>query len=155
MTAYLYKTLSLLGILVLLQAFWSCEKSTLAEEEQEIIFFLSENQLPYEEIPPGIFIHRLQNGSGAIRPDQTVEVIVEGRLLDGTVFYETNTSPRFIALDSSIVAWRAALPQLQVGARALILTPSEFAYGSKAVAGIPPSTPLLFEVEVLEVHPHF
>lgn len=155
MTVFYNKLPTLLGILMLLQVLSACEKSTLEDEQQEILRFLNENQLSYEEVPPGIFIHRIEEGTEPIRSDQTVEVLYEGRLLDGAIFRTANTVPRFISLDSSIVAWRAAIPQLTVGAKALILTPSEFAYGTDAVAGIPASTPIVFEVEILAVHPHF
>lgn len=155
MTAIFTRTLNLLGILLLLQAFTACKKSTLDDERRQILSFLNENQLSYEEIPPGVFIHRIQEGSQSIRPDQTVEVLYEGRLLDGAIFRAADSIPRLISLDSTVLAWRAAIPQLQVGAKALILTPSEFGYGREELPGIPPSTPIVFEVDILEVHPHF
>lgn len=40
---------------------------------------------------------------------------------------------------------------LQVGAKIRVFTPSFFAYGNQARAGVPPNSPLFYEIEVLAI----
>ena len=51
-----------------------------------------------------------------------------------------------------IQGWNEGLQLLRPGGKALMLIPSELAYGEKGFPGfISPNTPLAFEVELLEI----
>lgn len=87
------------------------------------------------------------------------------RLLDNTVIEEDNTT---LPLDGTILAWQYTfLPKaidgrgletpgltetgLKAGSKIRIVTPSLWAYREFGQQGIPPNTPLAFDIEVLEI----
>ena len=85
----------------------------------------------------------------------TVEVMYEGRLTDGTVFdssYARKQSATF-GVNQVIVGWQTALQHMSPGAKWTLYIPSDLAYGAQGVPGaIPPHSVLIFTVELLKVH---
>jgi len=84
----------------------------------------------------------------------TVEVNYKGMFLDGKVFDSSEGSPvpvKFpIGVGAVIKGWDEALTMMNVGGKAKILIPSELAYGANGAQNvIPPYTPLVFEVEII------
>lgn len=74
-----------------------------------------------------------------------------GRLPDGTIF-DQSTQPQWFRLDSVIAGWRSALVQMPVGAKWRLAIPSSQAYGTEGAGDlIAPYTPLVFEVELLDI----
>lgn len=89
------------------------------------------------------------------------------RLLDNTVVEEDEQIK--MSLGGKIVAWQGAfLPKeidgeqitigltttgLKAGSKIRFVTPSRWAYQNMGSNGIPPNTPLAFDIEVLEIHP--
>jgi FKBP-type peptidyl-prolyl cis-trans isomerase len=51
----------------------------------------------------------------------------------------------------AIPGWDEGLLLLNKGARATFIMPSALAYGEQGFASIPPYTPLVFEIEVVDV----
>lgn len=97
-------------------------------------------------------------------PEVTVKYIL--RLLDNTVV-ETKDDAKFF-LDGTIRAWQYAfLPKeidgrrieipgltetgLKAGSKIRIVTPSIWAYGNGGNENIPPNSPLVYDIEVLEI----
>ena len=102
------------------------------------------------ELADGILLTELTPGSGK-KPaaDDRVQVNYVGRLPDGTVF-DKSTQPQWFRLDSVISGWRSALQQMPVGAKWRLVIPSDQAYGADGAGElIPPYTPLVFEIELL------
>jgi peptidylprolyl isomerase len=50
-----------------------------------------------------------------------------------------------------IDGWQIALQQMHVGDKWVIYIPHEMGYGTKACAGIPACSTLIFEVELLSI----
>ena len=100
----------------------------------------------------------LKEGTGDERakPGDTVAVLYQGRLLNGTVFGESlDRAKPFqvrIGRDGLIAAWEECLQQMRRGEKRLIIAPYELAYGTR---GDPPRIPrcatLVFEIELLEI----
>ncbi len=93
-------------------------------------------------------------GSGA-KPKETstVSVHYRGTLLDGTEFdssYKRNQPAEF-PLKGVIPGWTEALQLMNKGSKYELYIPSNLAYGDEGRPGIPPSSTLIFEVELLEV----
>lgn len=97
-------------------------------------------------------------------PDVVVKYTL--RRLDNTVVEEDDNAE--FSLGQVIFAWQYAfLPQqidgqeitgltptgLKKGSKIRIVTPSRWAYRNGGSNGIPPNTPLAFDIEVLEIHP--
>ncbi len=92
---------------------------------------------------------------GGARPAATdnVEVHYRGTLLDGTEFdssYSRNQSMSF-QLDRVIVGWTEGLQLMPVGSKFEFYIKPELAYGSGGGGSIPPTSTLVFEVELLSI----
>ncbi|MDZ7751098.1 MAG: FKBP-type peptidyl-prolyl cis-trans isomerase [Gammaproteobacteria bacterium] len=109
-----------------------------------------------KQLADGVLYRTLEAGTGA-SPDTDSEVTVHyrGTLADGTEFDSSHArgEPTRIDLTRVIPGWRAALPMMREGARWEIAIPAAQGYGKQGAAGvIGPGEPLLFEVELIEVH---
>ncbi|WP_017937637.1 FKBP-type peptidyl-prolyl cis-trans isomerase [Zestomonas thermotolerans] len=116
-------------------------------------FLANEKARPgVRELAGGVLRSELRAGLGA-RPkaDGRVRVRYAGWLADGSLFDESQT-PQWFKLDSVIAGWRTALLEMPTGAKWRLVIPSAQAYGAQGAGDlIPPHTPLVFEVELLEV----
>lgn len=100
----------------------------------------------------GILLTELTPGTGP-KPDINGRVQVQyvGRLPDGTVF-DKSKQPQWFRLDSVISGWTSALQGMPVGAKWRLVIPSDQAYGAEGAGDlIEPFTPLVFEIELLDV----
>ena len=87
---------------------------------------------------------------------KTVKVHYTGRLLDGTKFdssLDRNDPIEFVLGKGMVIpGWDEGIALLKVGGKALLVIPSNLAYGSRGAGGvIPPFAPLTFEVELVSV----
>ena len=106
-------------------------------------------------LPRGIYYKVLEQGNGSISPTvrSIVSVHYRGTLIDGKEFdnsYKRNY-PEAFRLCDVIDGWQLALQQMHVGDKWMIYIPYELGYGSKACAGIPAFSTLIFEVELLGI----
>ncbi|MEM9338832.1 MAG: FKBP-type peptidyl-prolyl cis-trans isomerase [Bacteroidota bacterium] len=114
--------------------------------------YLRESNLGWEVDPSGIRFRTLTEGNG-IAPELTdeVDVIYEGRFLNGTVF-DSSTSGVQFPLENLIEAWRIMIPQMKEGGRLEMYVPSRYGYGPTGTTGIAPNTVLVFEVGLIAVN---
>lgn len=104
------------------------------------------------ELSDGVLMTSLHVGTGA-RPkaDGKVKVRYVGKLPDGTIF-DQNDQPQWFNLNSVIAGWQAALPEMAAGSKYRLVIPSAQAYGAEGAGDlIAPYTPLVFEIELLDV----
>ena len=106
-------------------------------------------------LPRGIYYKVLEQGNGSTSPTvrSIVSVHYRGTLIDGKEFdnsYKRNC-PEAFRLCDVIDGWQLALQQMHVGDKWMIYIPYELGYGSKACAGIPAFSTLIFEVELLGI----
>ena len=102
----------------------------------------------------GLCYQVIKKGKGAI-PTNTdkVKVHYRGTLIDGTEFdssYSRNEPTTFRA-NQVIAGWTEALTMMPVGSKWMLYIPQELAYGSRDMGTIKPFSPLVFEVELLEI----
>ncbi|WP_076412258.1 FKBP-type peptidyl-prolyl cis-trans isomerase [Shewanella sp. UCD-KL12] len=86
-------------------------------------------------------------------PEDVVTVHYKGMLIDGTEFdnsYDRDEPNRF-ALMSVIEGWQEGITLMPEGSTFKLSIPAELAYGDKQVGIIPPSSTLIFEVELVKV----
>ncbi|MEL7059094.1 MAG: FKBP-type peptidyl-prolyl cis-trans isomerase [Acidobacteriota bacterium] len=84
----------------------------------------------------------------------TVKVHYHGTLRDGTVFDSSvdRGQPATFPLNRVIACWTEGVQRMKVGGKAVLVCPSEIAYGERgAGAQIGPGAALKFEVELLEI----
>lgn len=119
--------------------------------------FLAENakKKGVKVLPSGLQYKVIKAGKGAVpQASDEVEVIYEGRLLDGTVFDGTvkhgNKTDKFNA-GNLIKGWTEALTKMPVGSKWQIYIPQELAYGSRQAGQIPPYSTLVFDLELVSI----
>lgn len=98
----------------------------------------------------------LKVGTGATATaSSTVTATYTGALaVNGIIFQSSlDTGQPFTASLSSgvIQGWQAGIPGMKVGGIRRILIPAQYAYGSRALQGIPANSDLVFDVTLLAV----
>jgi len=137
----------------------SCDptKKLKKQEEEDIDKYLSDNSnLAFELKPSGLYYYDVQEGTG-IMPAQsdTVYLFYTGKFLDGTVFDSNVANKDTLILPIGegwlIQGFDEGIQYMKVGGKAMLLIPSDLAYGSVGRGPIGGYTPLLFDVELLKV----
>ena len=82
---------------------------------------------------------------------QSVTTSYTGILLDSTEFDSGDNLTFVVGLGAVIRGWDMMFSQFQRGTEATIFIPSTLAYGSTPRGTIPGDSPLIFDVEVLDV----
>ena len=104
----------------------------------------------------GLEYQVITQGKGAKpKADDTVSVQYVGTLLDGTEFdssYKRNEPAQF-AVNQVVPGWTEALQLMPVGSKFKLWIPASLGYGERGTPGgpIPPSSTLVFEVELLKI----
>ncbi len=120
--------------------------------------FLSEN-LTKEgviETESGLQYKVIREGEGETpTPENTVVVMYEGRLIDGTIFdssYDSN-EPATFRLNQVIRGWIEGIQLMNVGSEFEFYIPANLGYGDNPRPGgvIQPGDALIFKVELLEI----
>ena len=107
-------------------------------------------------LPSGLQYKVIKEGQGEIpQASDEVEVIYEGRLIDGTVFDATSkhggaATDKFRA-GSLIKGWTEALTMMPQGSTWELYIPQDLAYGSRAAGNIKPYSTLIFKVELVKI----
>ena len=119
--------------------------------------FLAENAKnpSVKVLPSGLQYQVITEGHGEVpKASDEVEVIYEGRLVDGTVFDSTkkhgNKTDKFKA-GNLIKGWTEALTMMPVGSKWQLYIPQELAYGARQAGQIPPYSTLVFDLELVSI----
>jgi FKBP-type peptidyl-prolyl cis-trans isomerase FklB len=103
----------------------------------------------------GLQYELIKEGQGdPPKAESTVSVHYHGMFLDGKVFDSSveRGKPVSFPVNGVIQGWQEALQMMKPGGKMKLYIPSELAYGSRGAGNaIPPHTPLMFDVELLEV----
>lgn len=131
-------------------------EAALKENSDKGQAFLAENGAKegVQTTESGLQYKVLEAGDGA-KPAATdqVKVHYRGRLLDGTEFdssYKRN-QPATFKVNQLIPGWVEALQLMPVGSKWELYIPSELGYGQGGTGNIPPSSTLIFEMELLDI----
>lgn len=141
------------------------ERVTAAQEARNRVFkkeneeWLANNKTKPGVItlPSGLQYKVLKEGTGA-KPKATdkVNVIYEGKLIDGKVFDATykhgaNNKTDAFRCDQVIKGWTEALTNMPVGSKWEIYIPQNLAYGERQAGEIKPYSTLIFTVELVSI----
>ena len=104
----------------------------------------------------GVVVVPIEKGVGQYpTAASSVQVHYTGALTDGTVFDSSvqRGEPATFALKQVIRGWQEGLQEMQEGAKARLVIPSDLGYGPQGQpqAGIPGGAVLVFEVELIKV----
>ncbi len=103
----------------------------------------TESGLVYREVTPG--------SGPSPKATDTVSVNYRGTLRDGTEFDKSNAPAQF-ALNHVIACWTEGVQKMKVGGKAVLVCPSDLAYGDGGRPSIPGGAALVFEIELLGVN---
>jgi FKBP-type peptidyl-prolyl cis-trans isomerase len=133
------------------------EKENAMKENEIIAKYIADKQITPSKSSSGLMYIISEPGAGEqAQAGKTVKVHYTGRLLDGTKFDSSldRNEPIEFKLGQGMVikGWDEGIALLKVGGKALLIIPSDLAYGSRGAGGvIPPFSPLTFEVELVSV----
>ena len=102
------------------------------------------------------FAYKIMNDGVGAKPAPFQKVFVQytGYLLDGTKFDSSYDKGKPFAFRLSkgkvITGWDAIAQSMPVGMKIIVKIPPEFAYGSNGAGPIPPNSPLIFYMEMVE-----
>jgi FKBP-type peptidyl-prolyl cis-trans isomerase len=102
----------------------------------------------------GLMYRVVRPGTG-LRPGPADTVVLRYRAwrADGTplVTLTAHGQPAAVVVGDAIPGWREALQRMPVGSTWQLVVPPQLAYGDDPIAGIGPSSTLVFQVELLSV----
>ena len=119
--------------------------------------YLQENNIKSAARPSGLIFVDVEVGSGPSPvAGKQVTVNYSGSFLDGEIFdssYDRNEPFIFtLGVGEVIKGWDEGIALLKTGGKARLIIPSNLAYGEDGAGGIiPPYTPLVFDVELLNI----
>jgi FKBP-type peptidyl-prolyl cis-trans isomerase FkpA len=104
----------------------------------------------------GLIFRDITPGAGpSPKATDTVKVNYRGTLTNGTEFdssYKRNEPAEF-PLNGVIRCWTEGVQKMKVGGKAMLVCPSDLAYGDQGRPGIPGGAALTFEIELLSIGP--
>lgn len=152
----------------------STVEAILIQDKEAILKYLEENPLEgekeYIDEDAGIYMFWERVSESGVKPARfdTVSVDYTGKLLTNRVFDSSiesvardngvfNPQRNYIPLrflmggGQLIEGFESAIGLMEQGDKATVIFPSIFGYGSSAENGIPANSPLIFEIEVIEI----
>lgn len=122
------------------------EQNFLAENAQKEGVITTESGLQYLVLVEG-------TGTEKPLPSNKVKVHYHGTLIDGTVFDSSvdRNEPITFGVKQVIKGWQEGLQYMVVGQKIRLFVPSKLGYGKGGSGPIPPSSTLIFDVELLEI----
>ena len=124
-------------------------------EEGEAYMELNGRRSEVVTTPSGLQYEVILEGTGANPSlDDSVSVKYEGSLTNGTVFESTfaNADPVEFTVGNVIEGWREGLQLMNEGSIFRFVIPEYLAYGSSANGPIPPSSTLIFVVQLFSIN---
>lgn len=107
----------------------------------------------------GIYYNIIAPGNGVdslVYMGSKFKALYTGRLMsDSTVFDSTGTTPREFTYQYVIRGWQIAVRKITKGGKMKLYLPSYYAYGTRALTGIPANSILIFDMEMTDVNNNF
>lgn len=125
-------------------------------EFQLIDAFLTKNKMDVMPTENGVYVTTSETGSGeAPAKGDTVAVMFEGRLLDGSMFdkaQDRNKPFEFVFGSNMVIAgWEECMSYFRKGAIIRMVVPSDLGFGAQPYGELPAYSTLVFDVEVLSI----
>jgi FKBP-type peptidyl-prolyl cis-trans isomerase len=122
------------------------------KEDIAIQNYLEANGITEPPKASGLYYIETQAGTGAQAvAGKKAKVKYTGTFLNGRQF-DANTLTFTVGAGKVIAGWDEGISYMKVGGKALLIIPSDLAYGPYGYGSIPGYTPLLFTVELLAVN---
>lgn len=121
-------------------------------EAKLVADFAKQNLKEAVKMENGMYYSTEKVGTGAtVAAGDTVTVSYVGKFFDGNIFDQNNPFTFPVGMGYVIKGWDVALMSMKVGQKSTFVIPSELAYGDRKAGPIDAFTPLVFDIELLEV----
>ncbi|HYA16884.1 MAG TPA: FKBP-type peptidyl-prolyl cis-trans isomerase [Bryobacteraceae bacterium] len=102
-----------------------------------------------------IYIEKSAGSGDSPKATDTVKVNYRGTLVNGTEFDSSwkRNQPAEFPLNGVIRCWTEGVQKMKMGGKAVLVCPSDLAYGDQGRPGIPGGATLTFEIELLSIGP--
>jgi len=162
---YKFNSLIIFSILSIFVLFYSCNKDKKEAELAIIYKYLDKNSIVADTLSSGIFFSSsgfstletldpyLPNKGDTVKTIHKAYVLTEKSELE--LFEETTLLDPGIYVfkeDPVILGWEIAIGMLKKGESALIIIPSKLAYKGDRVGIIPPYSPLVFKIRIVDIN---
>jgi peptidylprolyl isomerase len=158
------RLLQALLLLVVILGFAACKKDNTPQKEKDdkqIQQYFQANGIDPATVTKtssGLYYQQLEAGTGdKVYPGDVVSVHYTGTLLNGTKFDSSvDRGKPFefkVGVGGVIAGWDEGLPYMREGEKARLFIPSHLGYGRQSSGPIPANSPLVFEIEVLDILP--
>ncbi len=128
------------------------------KEKTDIAAYLKKNYPNAKPDADSIFYLETTKGTGPqVQDGDSLDVKYTGMFLDGKVFDKSEgrgkgTIPVHYKQPIPLIkGWISVLGKMNQGEKVKILIPSMMAYGTRGMGSIPPYTPLIFEMEIVNL----
>lgn len=143
------------GMLIILTAtlfFAGCESGDPYEKERLAIEnYKKTHNITAEPKSSGLYYIETRTGTGAIPSyGSKVRVKYKGTYVDGTEF-DSGTFDFNLGLGRVITGWDEGIGYMKEGGKATLIVPSDLGYGPNGYGDIPGYTPLVFDVELIDI----
>ncbi|MBW8684872.1 FKBP-type peptidyl-prolyl cis-trans isomerase [Chitinophaga rhizophila] len=158
------RNLFLIGAALMMVVFAACSKDDgetydpvpqFNRDVDSIKAYLKANTLTaIQDTATGIFynISVPGNGKDTVKYRSTkVKTLYIGKLLSDVVFDSTTVTPREFAAGDVILGWQFALTKITKGGKIRVYLPSYYGYGRQAQTRIPANSPLIFDIELVDL----
>lgn len=118
--------------------------------------YLRENQIEAQQATAGIYYQVAREGNGEHpQSGDYVKIHYTGKLLNGKVFDQSEADKPIVfqlGRRQVISGWEIGIPLFREGGKGTLYLPAQVAYGKRGAGkAIPPNSPLIFEVEVVDI----
>ena len=118
--------------------------------------YIEANHITVVPTASGLYYIEIEKGAGAkAEAGKKVKVHYTGTLLDGTKFdssIDRGEPFSFVLGQGQVIqGWDEGIAMMNVGGKAKLIIPSTSAYGDRDMGTITPYSPLVFDVELIEV----
>jgi len=125
------------------------------DELNAIAAYMEQNNIKANSLPSGLYYIETKVGKGNFpKTGQSCTVNYTGKLLDGTVFDSSVGREPFsfqLGVRQVIPGWDEGVALMKKTGKSIFIIPSYLGYGERGAGSIPPYSPLVFEVELLDV----
>jgi FKBP-type peptidyl-prolyl cis-trans isomerase len=142
-----------IALLVFVQGFTGCESGDPLEKEKAAIeAYKVANGITTQPLASGLYYIATKTGTGVSpKYGSQVKVKYKGTYTDGTEF-DSGTFSFFLGYGQVISGWDEGISYMKEGGKAILIIPSSLAYGTDGYGDIPGYSPLVFEVELIDVY---
>ena len=127
-----------------------------AIEQHQIDNYVKQNNITVPPLEDGVYFIETKKGNGKrALYDTHIGVRYIGKLLSGKVIDGNLEKKKLfyfhVGHDEVISGWEEAVQRMAAGGKATVIIPSRYAYGERGSGPVPPYSPLVFDIEVVEV----